>query len=72
MFYPRYSKQLLVEALQDSPVVLLHGPRQSGKTTLATEVSGKKYHYITFEDDTELAAARLLLLWFLFFPQSGF
>lgn len=58
MLYKRYSKPLLEEALQDTPVVLLHGPRQSGKTTLATEVGGVKYHYITFDDDTELAAAR--------------
>lgn len=39
-------------------MVLLHGPRQSGKTTLARDVGGKKYHYITFDDNTELAAAK--------------
>ena len=33
--YPRYVESRLVEALHDSPVVLIHGPRQSGKTTLA-------------------------------------
>lgn len=58
MLYNRYSKPLLEDALQDTPVVLLHGPRQSGKTTLAKEIGGSKYHYITFDDDTELAAAR--------------
>lgn len=58
MLYDRYSKPLLEDALQDTPVVLLHGPRQSGKTTLAKEIGGSKYHYITFDDDTELAAAR--------------
>lgn len=44
-------------ALKDTPVVLLHGPRQSGKTTLARQVGGKKYRYITFDDNTELEAA---------------
>ncbi len=34
-FYPRSIAPLLVEALEDSPVVLIHGPRQCGKTTLA-------------------------------------
>ena len=33
--YPRYIESRLAEALEDSPIVLIHGPRQSGKTTLA-------------------------------------
>ena len=36
--YPRYAERPLAEALEDSPVVLIHGPRQSGKTTLAQMV----------------------------------
>jgi hypothetical protein len=41
-----------LEALADSPVVLLHGPRQCGKTTLAKLVGARKgYAYITFDDD---------------------
>ena len=35
VFYPRYVEPRLIEALDDSPVVLIHGPRQCGKTTLA-------------------------------------
>ncbi len=35
VFYPRYIEPRLAEALEDSPVVLIHGPRQCGKTTLA-------------------------------------
>ena len=58
MHYNRYIKPQLEEALQDTPVVLIHGPRQSGKTTLALELVGDKYHYITFDDDTELAGAK--------------
>jgi predicted AAA+ superfamily ATPase len=33
-FYPRFAADRLIEALEDSPAVLIHGPRQSGKTTL--------------------------------------
>ncbi len=33
--YPRYAERPLKEALADSPAVLIHGPRQCGKTTLA-------------------------------------
>ena len=38
--YPRFVAPLLAEALQDSPAVLLHGPRQCGKTTLAQTLCG--------------------------------
>ena len=34
-FYSRSIERRLCEALEDSPVVLIHGPRQCGKTTLA-------------------------------------
>ena len=35
VFHPRLIEGRLAEALQDAPVVLIHGPRQCGKTTLA-------------------------------------
>ena len=35
VFYPRSVERRLAEAIEDSPVVLIHGPRQCGKTTLA-------------------------------------
>ena len=35
VFYPRHAERRLAEALEGSPVVLIHGPRQCGKTTLA-------------------------------------
>ncbi len=38
-FYPRYVLPRLREALADSPVVLIHGPRQCGKSTLAQTLS---------------------------------
>ena len=37
--YPRYVLPRLREALADSPVVLIHGPRQCGKSTLAQTLS---------------------------------
>lgn len=37
-FYPRHVERHLTETLEDSPVVLIHGPRQCGKTTLAQAV----------------------------------
>ncbi len=35
VFYRRFVEDRLGEALEDSPIVLIHGPRQCGKTTLA-------------------------------------
>ncbi|TVR90337.1 MAG: ATP-binding protein [Spirochaetaceae bacterium] len=57
--YPRYLLPRLLEALEDSPVTLIHGPRQCGKTTLAQMV-GEEYgfSYITFDDDVQRAAAQ--------------
>ena len=43
VFYPRSVERRLVEALEDSPVVLIHGPRQCGKTTLAQVTCAPNY-----------------------------
>ena len=51
-FHSRFSLPLLTEALQDTPVVLIHGPCQCGKTTLARTVGDAAgYAYISFDDD---------------------
>jgi predicted AAA+ superfamily ATPase len=56
--FPRFSEQLLTQALADTPVVLIHGPRQCGKTTLAQHIGKSKGHvYFNFDDDVTLAAA---------------
>lgn len=56
--YPRFAEARLVEALADTPVVLIHGPRQCGKTTLARMAGDPRgYAYFSFDDDVALAAA---------------
>lgn len=56
--YPRLAAPRLREALADTPAVLIHGPRQSGKTTLARLVGEPKgYRYLSFDDDAVLTAA---------------
>jgi len=55
---PRLAEKPLREALTDTPVVLLHGPRQCGKTTLAKLVGDKHgYTYLSFDDEGIAAAA---------------
>jgi uncharacterized protein len=56
--YPRFAESALVEALADSPVVLIHGPRQCGKSTLAGMLGDRQgYSYISFDDDVMREAA---------------
>ena len=46
-------------SLTDTPVVLIQGPRQCGKTTLARTVAEPRgYGYISFDDDNLVRAAR--------------
>lgn len=55
---PRLVEPRLLEALDDSPAVLIHGPRQSGKTTLAQTVGRKRgYRYFNLDDDVLRGAA---------------
>lgn len=45
------------EALLDTPVVFVCGPRQSGKTTLVRQFVSEKRPYLTLDDQTTLLAA---------------
>ena len=55
---PRFVQKLLLEALGESPVVLIHGPRQAGKTTLARATGDPRgYAYFSFDDPVVLSAA---------------
>jgi predicted AAA+ superfamily ATPase len=57
-FFARAIEPKVLEALQDTPIVLLAGPRQAGKTTLAKQVTQeKKLRFLTLDDElTRLAA----------------
>ncbi|MDD9807880.1 MAG: ATP-binding protein [Gammaproteobacteria bacterium] len=58
--YSRHVEQHLIEALEDSPVVLIHGARQCGKTTLARMVgTPRDYAYINFDDNIVRDAAQM-------------
>lgn len=56
--HKRLAEPALVEALADSPVVLIHGPRQCGKSTLARMLGDKRgYAYQSFDNDVTRSAA---------------
>jgi len=50
----------LLAALADTPVVLLIGARQTGKSTLAQEIAARSHpaRYLTLDDAGVLAAVR--------------
>ncbi|MCW5962216.1 MAG: ATP-binding protein [Pyrinomonadaceae bacterium] len=56
----RFLKPYLAEALKDTPVILLVGARQVGKSTLAQSLRDDQYQpqYLTFDDPTLLSAAK--------------
>jgi uncharacterized protein len=56
--YARFATELVATALRDTPVVMVVGPRQCGKTTLARILVAGNREFITMDDDTILAAAR--------------
>ncbi len=56
--YPRFAASLVKTALQDTPVVMVTGPRQCGKTTLVRDLVEKGREFLTMDDDTVLASAR--------------
>lgn len=56
--YPRLIEARVSEALADTPVVLISGPRQAGKTTLARQFAAPQRRYLTLDDASTLVAAR--------------
>lgn len=56
--YKRYCEKKIINALADTPVVIISGPRQSGKTTLARQIQDRDSIYITLDDITQYDAAR--------------
>jgi len=58
--FRRHIASQLLAALTDTPVVLLHGARQVGKSTLAQEIASGPHpaRYLTLDDAAVLAAAK--------------
>ncbi len=56
--YERFVEHRVEEALSDTPVVLVTGPRRAGKTTLVRKMGEAGRTYITLDDQTALEAAR--------------
>jgi len=56
--YPRFVEQRIRDPLVDTRVVLVSGPRQSGKTTLGRKLANGGMTYLTLDNATVLDAAR--------------
>lgn len=58
MLYSRHAKPNLDAALDDTPVVVVVGPRQAGKSTLASLIAAERgARYVTLDDEGPRAAA---------------
>jgi hypothetical protein len=57
-YMERSSEPLIKRAVKEFPVIVLTGPRQSGKTTLLKHLFAERYRYISLEPlDVRTAAA---------------
>ncbi len=57
--FPRHAKPLVDAALDDTPVAVIVGPRQCGKSTLAEIIASERQaHQVTLDDAGRRAAAR--------------
>jgi predicted AAA+ superfamily ATPase len=56
--YERFIERRAEQALSDTPVVLIVGPRRAGKTTLVRKMGEAGRTYITLDDQTVLEAAK--------------
>lgn len=55
--FTRRIEPRIAEAMADTPVVLLAGPRQAGKTTLVRQLAQGRLRYLTLDDDLTLLSA---------------
>ncbi|MCX7235142.1 MAG: AAA family ATPase, partial [Burkholderiales bacterium] len=56
--FTRRIEPRIAEAMADTPVALLAGPRQAGKTTLVRQVAQGRLRYLTLDDDLTLLSAQ--------------
>jgi predicted AAA+ superfamily ATPase len=56
--YSRYCEKKIREAMEDTPVVVILGPRQTGKTTLAKQLNLPESAYLTLDNATLFNAAK--------------
>ena len=56
--YARFVEHRVMEALSDTPVVLIVGSRRVGKTSLVRKMGEDGRSYVTLDDQTTLDAAR--------------
>ena len=57
-YIERNAEQLVRQALQDMRVVVISGPRQSGKSTLALRMADSSWDYLTLDDQYNFDMAR--------------
>jgi len=55
--YQRFARNRIQDALIDTRVVLIAGPRQAGKTTLARDIAAKDMPHFSLDDASVLSAA---------------
>ncbi|MDR3281053.1 MAG: ATP-binding protein [Synergistaceae bacterium] len=65
MIYPRWQIDPLKKALTARRVVIISGPRQCGKTTLARQITGSDVNYRTLDNEDHLKVATTDPLGFL-------
>ncbi len=56
--YERFVERKINEALSDTPVVLVTGPRRAGKTTLVRKLEEERRTYVTLDDQIAFNAAK--------------
>ena len=54
LLYSRLIEARIAEALADTPVVMVAGPRQAGKTTLVRQMATHGMRYLTMDDELSL------------------